>query len=170
MSWISENKRISEWMYNSNVNDTFTIVYGDNLELTEYATVTNGPYNDRKNYYDSGFAEPYDIIIDVDLRKDPSSDFADNCSISYNPEDEELFVKKGVSRFEPVKSICTDALEASYESERQLVAECGECGTKTKISVEESGAVNSESMRKNSDGEIVTPCCFTENWNTKLDN
>lgn len=170
MSWISNDKVTADWMYNLNINDTFTVVYGDKLELTEYATVTGGPYHERKNYYDSGFAEPYDVIIEVDLRKDPSSDFTDDCCISYNPDDEELFVKRGVGRFESVKSICTNALDADYESDRQLVAECEECGTKTQINVNDNGSVNSNSMKKNSNGDIVTPCCSTDNWSTKLND
>lgn len=168
MGWINNKEQLSEWLYSRSVNDTFAVQYGDKLERTEYVTVLEEPYKERKNYYNSGLGEPYDIILKVGLRKDPSSDYVDDCSISHNPETNELFVKKGVGRFESIYAICKNALDVDYQSGRSLVAECGECGTQTEIQVKDDGNIQSSKMKR-IDGSLVVPCCFTDNWNTKVE-
>lgn len=169
MPWIKSKDKIAEWLYSRNKNDTFAVVYGDSLELTEYATVIEGPYKETKNYFDSDFGEPYDIIVRVELRRDPSADFSDSHSISHNPETGDLYVKKGVGRFETLKSICIEPLKVDYKSEKQLVAECSECGTQTELNIgDNEKLINSKKMKKNQDGDMITPCCFSKNWETKL--
>lgn len=168
MSWIRKNKRIADWLYSQRVNTTFAVRFGENLEMTKYATISEGPYNDRKNYYETNFAEPYDIICRVSVRKDPSDDFSEQHSIAHNPEDSEVYMKRGVGRFEDIEGICPNALNVEYASDRQIVAECGECGTKTVIPMEDEPRI-SKGMEKNSNGETVTPCCYSTDWLTKLE-
>lgn len=167
MAWMTDDSDIVEWLYSLKNNDTFAIRYGDSLELTEYATVVEGPYTNRKNYYETGLAEPYNVVVKVELRRNPSADFADRHSISYDPESENAYVKKGVSRFETLRSICTKPLDVRYQSDKSLVARCEECGTETEIGVDD-GDLDPSNMRTDSNGNMITPCCFSENWETKL--
>lgn len=168
MNWIKSNSDIVKYIYSLNRNDTFAVRYGDSLELTEYATVVKGPYLNGKNYYKTDLAEPYNIVAKVELRRNPSADFSKNHSICYNPESEDAYVKKGIGRFNNIKSICTKPIQVCYEPNKTLVAKCKECGTHTKIKLEENGNLDSNSMRSNTNGRMITPCCFSENWETEL--
>lgn len=168
MTWISNNKKIVDWLYSCRKNDTFAVKYGKNLELTKYATLSRDPYRGSRNYYETSLAEPYNIVVEIEVRKDPSADFSEKHKISHNPDSNDLYVKKGVGRFEEVKSICTKALEADYGSDRNIVAECQECGTQTKLKMEDNNNQNRTGMKKSRNGDTITPCCFSENWETKL--
>ena len=168
MSWIRKNEKIADWLYSQQVNSTFAVQFGRNLDMIKYATISDGPFNERKNYYDTNFAEPYDIICRISVRKEPSADFSDRYSIAHNPEDEQVYIKRGVGRFEDLNGICPNVLNVEYASDRQIVAECGNCGTKTVIPIEDEPRI-SEGMKKNSDGKTVTPCCYSTDWSTKLE-
>lgn len=142
MSWIRKDEKIADWLYSQQVDTTFAIQFGQNLEMTKYATISEGPFNDRKNYYDTNFAEPYDIICRISVRKEPSADFCEQYSIAHNPEDEQVYIKRGVGRFEELDGMCPNALNIEYASDKQIVAECGECGTKTMIPMEDEPRIS----------------------------
>lgn len=169
MTQIQKDADIVDWLYDCSVKTTFAVQFGENLEMTKYATISEGPFDDIKNYYHSSLAEPYNVVCRVDVRRDPSADYVEQHSISYDPENEVAYIKRGVNRFDRIHNIHTNALEADYESSRKLVVVCDECGSKINLPKKNKPSVSAEGMEKNLDGDIVTPCCHSTHWTTKVE-
>lgn len=169
MTKIQNDSKIVDWIYNCTPGTTFSIQFGENLNMTKYATISGGPFRDTKDYYHSNLAEPYDVVCRIDVRKDPSADYVEQHSISYDPEEEVAYIKRGVNRFNRLQNIQTDALEADYDSSRKLVIICDECGSKIDLPENNRPSVSAKGMEKNVDDETVTPCCRSTHWTTKLE-
>lgn len=167
MVWITQSKNIRDHIYELNRNDTFAIEYkSKSINIVKYATVKN-VYKDVKNYSKSSLGEPYNIVCEIKVRKDPSADFSEKKSISYDPESNKIYLKKGVGRFDDILRINTQALEATYNT-GEIYAKCGECGTEIDIDTnKEVKTTNMNTMKKNNNGDMITPCCRTTNWTTK---
>jgi len=164
----TDHEAIVDEVYALEDGDTFAItVEGQSRRRTLHMTVTGGPYPDTRNYADSGFAEPYDIVVDVEERRNPSADFAESKAISYDPDEGTVYLKDGVGRFSDVVGIATETLAVDYSSGKMIAAKC-ECGQRTKMPTrEEQLPLLGDSMVETADG-AVTPCCRSSEWTTVL--
>lgn len=160
MSVLNSPIEMYKWLNSLQENDTFVFEYDKNLKIKRYATVIENP--EGKNYYDSTLGEPYNILLEVKSRKNPSADYYEERSISHDPEKEKVYLKKGVGRFTEILSIYKDPLDVNYKSDNQLFARCNECGTKTKLNIEENNQIRVRRMKKNKDNELITPCCYSQ--------
>lgn len=168
MVWISKNSNIRSTLYKFNKNDTFAMEYkSSNIEMVKYATVDTIYDKQTKNYSETSLAEPYNIICDIVLRTDPSSDFSEKKSISYDPDNNKIYLKYGVNRFKDILRINTQALEASYDS-GEIYVICNECGKEVDINIDKQvKATGRNTMKNDKNDDIVTPCCKSINWKTK---
>lgn len=166
--WIQHPNQIREQLYSMRKNQTFAIQYSRNGTVyTKYAMSEKSAYTDTKNYYDSSFAEPYDVVLDIQVRKNPSADFAESQHISHDPEQNIFYLKTGVGRFIEIDKISVHPMKIDYSSDREMVAKCNECGTETKIPVEDTTMYNGSTMIQTDDG-MITPCCRSSDWTTKM--
>lgn len=167
MVWLTENKKIRDHIYNLDRNNTFAIEYkSESINIVKYATVKN-VYKNSKNYSKTSLGEPYDIVCEIEIRKDPSADFSEQKSISYDPESKQIYLKQGVGRFDNILRINTQALEASYDT-GEIYAKCDECGKEIDICTDKKlKSTNMNTMIRNNNGNMITPCCRTTNWKTK---
>lgn len=171
--WITNHEVIAKKLYELSESDTFAYMieksYGKSVK---YASVHRGPFDDTMNYYNTGFAEKYDVILRAESSKSPSDGAKTKISFSHKPGDESredaVFLKRNVGQFNRLDAICMDPLNVDYESDSQIAVEC-ECGQVTKVEMEENSASQlGKSMKKNENGELVTPCCFSDEWTTIL--
>lgn len=168
MVWITEDTEIREELYNLNINNTLAIEYqSSSITIVKYGIIKNIYDKKTKNYSESNLAEPYNIICDIEVKKDPSSDFSEKKSISYDKENERIYLKDGVNRFKDIIRINTTALEATYDT-GDIYGVCDECGKEIDINFKEKTTVTSKNkMKKDQNGELITPCCRSKNWTTK---
>lgn len=164
MTWITEGQEIVNWLYDRQNHDTFAFEYGENLTIRKYAVITKVYAKDRKNYANMSVGEPYNIIADVEIYKNPSDQNAQTASIAYDPKSEDVFLKRGVGLFSLVYRINTEPLKVKFDMDRSVIARCDECGQETEIHFEEKPT----EMREQN-GEMVTPCCYAS-WTAVLDD
>ena len=168
-SWMHDHRRIAEALYRLSPGDTFAIRTEESWgQMTKYVRVTGGSYPDTKNYYDSGLAEPFDIILEGEVGKSPSADHFESMSISHDPESDLVYWKRGVGRFEEVDAVALNAMAVDYSSGKVTAARC-ECGQTYKMPVSDDDApVLGQGMTRDGEGNLVTPCCRSSDWTTTL--
>lgn len=135
-----------------------------------YLTVEDGPYRDRKNYHDSSMGEPYDITVDCSMSNTPKREYMDSVSIAYDPSNKQLYLRKMVGQFEPLTGVSFDPLSVDYDMDVNMIVECDYCGQRYRQPVSEDDLpMKGQSLVTDNDGELVTPCCRTESWTSRLD-
>ena len=166
--WVRDHSTIAEMLYNLETGESFTITHNESWGIMKKTiTITKGPFPDCQNYSETTFAEPYDVVLEGDQRRHPSAEMPQSVTISYDPEDEVVYRKPHVGRFEEIEAITTDTLAVDYVPSVITAAKC-DCGQTTKIPVNESDLpVMGNGMIKTDEG-FITPCCHSDEWTTTL--
>ncbi|WP_135666774.1 hypothetical protein [Halorhabdus rudnickae] len=167
--WVSEPAEIAELLYSLDQGETIAVKIERSWgTMLKHITITKGPYPDVKNYASSSLAEPYDVILNGESRRNPSADFAETRGISHDPDEGTVYFKMGVGRFDELEAVTTDTLAVSYEAEVDVAAECSDCGQTTRIPVSQEDLPRQGPQMVDSDDGLLTPCCRSENWKTTL--
>lgn len=167
--WIKNPNQISDKLYSMRKNQTFALQYSrKGNTYTKYVIAKQSAYTDTKNYYDTSFAEPYDVVLDVQMKKNPSADFLGSKQISHDPEKNIVYLKTGVGRFVKIDKISEYPMKIEYSSNREMVAKCDQCGTETTVPIQEADTYKKGTNMIQTDEGMVTPCCRSSEWTTKM--
>lgn len=167
--WLTDHATIAETLYELATGETIAVkIEASWGTYSKHVTITAGPFPDVRNYSETSLAEPYDVVLEGDERRNPSvEDPAGHVAVSYDPETETAYLKRGVGRFTEIEGVTTDTLAVSYDSDTSLAAEC-DCGQTYLIPVDESDLpMMGEGLIDTDDGR-VTPCCRSGDWVTTL--
>lgn len=166
--WITDHSSIKDFLYNLDSHQTFAIRTKESWgPMIKYVQVTGGSYPDSKNYSSTSLAEKYDTILECKISKSPSDDFTESGTMSYEPNENTVYWKRGPGRVKRIEAVAADAMDVIYESAAEIAIECT-CGQVTRVNGSYPSPSPKEELCRDDSGNLVTPCCFSKDWTTKL--
>ncbi|ERJ05102.1 hypothetical protein HLRTI_002901 [Halorhabdus tiamatea SARL4B] len=167
--WLTDPAVIASTLYELDRHESIAVQversYGTS---TMYVTVESGPFPDARNYSETTLAEPYDVVLKGEERRSPSADHADSVGISYDPDEEIVYLKTGVGHFEKIEAVTLDTMAVNYDANVSVAAKCDECGQTTTLPVRERDDPITGPRMVEGDSDLLTPCCRSSDWTTTL--